>query len=48
MYYYAKKYAFNDLYDTGFIKTDQLATEVIVIMIHGLTETWKQLLAYFL
>jgi len=47
VYYHIKNYVTHGLSDTGFIKNDELAKSVMVIMIKSLNDKWKQPLAFY-
>ncbi|CAI6353484.1 unnamed protein product [Macrosiphum euphorbiae] len=47
VYYHTKKDVIHGFHDTGLIKTDELAKSVMVIMIRGLNDKWKQPLAFY-
>jgi len=47
VYDHIKKDVIHGLHETGFIKTDELAKSVMVIMIRGLNDSWKQPLEFY-
>ena len=47
LYYDSMKDEIIDLEDDSDKKTNLVATSVIVFMVHGVTENWKQPIAYY-